>query len=97
MPIRPVSEHLLLLYSLMCVWGAAGGWKGVIHQVELPSLAPNTEYFYRVGDADAGFTDVFSFTTKPLANDSGVYVIGMFGDMGTVCILCFIAFTWTES
>ena len=83
----------------MCVRvrGAACWWQGVIHQVELPSLAPSTGYFYRVGDADAGFTNVFSFTTKPHTNDSGVYVIGMFGDMGTVCILWFIAFTWTES
>jgi len=61
----------------------AGGWKGVIHQVNLTNLAQQTRYYYRVGDAVSGFSDVFSFVTQPVQEDTSTHIVGMFGDMGT--------------
>ena len=52
-------------------------------QVQLSGLAPATRYYYRVGDAQAGWSDTYSFMTEPLLNDPNPQIIGVFGDMGT--------------
>ena len=44
-----------------------GGWLGEVHQAVMTQLAEGTQYWYRVGDAQApgGWSDVFNFTTLP--------------------------------
>jgi hypothetical protein len=42
-----------------------GGWVGEIHAALITDLAPNTTYYYRVGDETGGISDVFQFTTLP--------------------------------
>jgi hypothetical protein len=42
-----------------------GGWVGRIHDVVLTGLTPDTQYFYRVGDEDRGWSSEFDFTTPP--------------------------------
>lgn len=54
---------------------------GYHHTVTLPTLSPATRYYYRVGDAAAGFSDIFSFVTAADTYDDG-YSVAVYGDMG---------------
>ena len=51
----------LLRVSLL---SSQGGWLGEIHQAVMVQLSSDTQYWYRVGDAN-GWSDVFNFTTLP--------------------------------
>ena len=62
----------------------AAEWHGAIHQVLLSDLPPMTRFYYRVGDAKAGWSDTYSFQTQPAPGDTSTHVYGIFGDMGTV-------------
>lgn len=52
----------------------------VFHEVLLRGLQPGTRYFYRVGDPQGGWSEVFSFRTAP----SGVedFLFTAYGDQG---------------
>lgn len=69
----------------------AGGWKGVIHEVELRDLPYGTRVHYRAGDAAGGWTEPSEFRTRPAPGDAahGVDRLAMFGDMGTAIPLGF--------
>lgn len=41
----------------------SGGWVGTIHRAVMKELAPGTTYYYRVGDGDKKWSEVFSFKT----------------------------------
>eukprot|EP00052_Salpingoeca_macrocollata_P016710 m.134920 g.134920 ORF g.134920 m.134920 type:complete len:528 (+) comp20146_c0_seq3:81-1664(+) len=61
-----------------------GGWKGVIHEVVLPVLPPSTRIYYRVGDDQAGWSEVFNVVTPPAAGTlQKPHVFAVYGDMGT--------------
>jgi predicted MPP superfamily phosphohydrolase len=53
---------------------------GVLHEVSLEGLQPDTRYFYRAGDPAAGFSSVSSFTSAPAAPRE--FVFTAFGDHG---------------
>lgn len=52
------------------------------HHVTLPGLEPNTEYFYQVGDATGGFSDILSFKSAPLTGSKHNFKFAVFGDLG---------------
>ena len=54
------------------------GW---MHTVLLDDLRPSTEYFYRVGSDDAGWSSIFSFVNRPADSTESVTLIA-YGDMG---------------
>ena len=59
------------------------GWQGRLHTARMSGLLPNASYFYRVGDAAGGFSEVGEFRT--LAADVGGATplrIGWVADMG---------------
>lgn len=54
-----------------------GGWKGIIHDVILNDLSPDTKYFYVVGDPSTSWSQEYSFVTKPPVTASiNVLVLG---------------------
>ncbi|PRP87670.1 putative purple acid phosphatase 20-like [Planoprotostelium fungivorum] len=57
----------------------SGGWSGRIHRAVMTNLKPNTKYYYQVGGAAAGFSEVYSFYTTPSRD---VYRFAVIGDMG---------------
>jgi hypothetical protein len=54
----------------------------------VPTQAPNTRFYYHVGDALGGWSAVYSIKTPPavgsLVAPEKPLVIATFGDMGTV-------------
>ncbi|CAF1150011.1 unnamed protein product [Didymodactylos carnosus] len=54
---------------------------GFMHTILLNSLRPSTTYFYRVGTDEHGWSSIFSFTNRPVNEDSEVTLIA-YGDMG---------------
>lgn len=54
---------------------------GPLYQVTLRRLKPNTTYTYRVGDADKGWSERFTFRTAP-AKPPAQYVFTAFADQG---------------
>jgi hypothetical protein len=54
---------------------------GFMHTILLNNLQPSTTYFYRVGTDEDGWSSVFSFTNRPVTEDSEVIIIA-YGDMG---------------
>ncbi len=57
----------------------ADDWSGVIHDAPMSDLAAGTEYHYRVGDDEAGWSAVHSFRTSP--SDASRVRIGVIADM----------------
>ncbi|KAK9825687.1 hypothetical protein WJX81_004210 [Elliptochloris bilobata] len=61
---------------------------GTLHTVLLGvgeggPLAPNTQYFYMVGDSDGAQSEALSFTTPPLTGPESLpYRLGLIGDLG---------------
>lgn len=55
---------------------------GFIHHTTLTGLAPNTRYFYRVGDVATGFSQEFSFMSHPGVGPTMSYTFGVVGDLG---------------
>lgn len=54
-----------------------------LHAVTLSGLSPRTQYYYKVGDVDAGVTsDVFSFTTMPNTGPDVPVTFSIIGDLG---------------
>lgn len=53
-----------------------GGFVGYIHHVEVNNLLPQTKYYYRVGDEQAGYSPVHSFINKVPTR------FAIIGDMG---------------
>jgi len=45
-------------------------------------LNPQTTYFYSCGDAEAGFSPVYNFTTAPAAGAEFPYTVALIADMG---------------
>ena len=59
------------------------GWQGTLHTATMSGLLPATRYYYRVGDAAGGFSEIASFRT--LASTVGGATplrIGWVADMG---------------
>jgi Icc-related predicted phosphoesterase len=54
---------------------------GIIHEATLRGLKAGTPYFYRVGDAQGGFSPVYSFRTAPARVEE--FTFTAFGDHGT--------------
>mgnify|MGYP002632187846 CR=1 FL=1 len=54
------------------------GWH---HTAELTDLQPSTTYSYRVGDGDAAWSSIGTFTTAPASSEAPV-ALSIFGDMG---------------
>ena len=56
----------------------------MVHEAVLTNLAPNTQYYYRVGDNVGGWSSVFSFTTLPsdIGSTARPLRIAQIGDMG---------------
>lgn len=52
------------------------------HHVTLLDLNPQTTYFYSCGDAEAGFSPVYNFTTAPAAGAEFPYTVALIADMG---------------
>ncbi|KAH9387759.1 Acid phosphatase type 7 [Tyrophagus putrescentiae] len=59
-----------------------GNRTSFVHRVLLDNLKPSTEYFYRCGSEEFGFTPGFSFTTRPLDQEHWSPRILVFGDLG---------------
>jgi len=60
-----------------------GDWNGIIHTAVMSGLQPNTTYTYRVGDANAGWSSVFTFKTFTSDIGSGTPLrVIVIGDMG---------------
>lgn len=57
----------------------ADGWDGVIHVAIMSDLLPGTEYHYRVGDTEGGWSPIYSFSTE-FSDDTRVR-IGIVADM----------------
>eukprot|EP00752_Nemacystus_decipiens_P008937 g7979.t1 len=55
---------------------------GVLHSAVLEELEPSSTYFYRVGDAELGLSDVRSFTTPGAVGAEQPLVLGILGDLG---------------
>lgn len=47
----------------------------------LENLLPSTEYFYRVGTDQHGWSPIYSFTNRPSNKDQSVYLIA-YVDLG---------------
>jgi hypothetical protein len=60
----------------------AGGWIGAINTATMTGLQPGTEYFYRVGGDNSGWSNVTSFTTFAAVLPANFSFI-VFGDMGS--------------
>ena len=56
---------------------------GFLFQVLLANLTQNTRYYYRVGDATAGWSQTYTFVTETSLDDDSEHIVGLFGDMGT--------------
>jgi hypothetical protein len=54
-----------------------------LHFATMTGLAPSTQYFYRVGDPSAGWSDTHAFTTAPPVGPAAYPVNFLtYGDMG---------------
>lgn len=53
---------------------------GVLHEVLLTGLKPNTQYYYRAGDPEGGWSGIYSFRTAPARVQD--FVFTAFGDHG---------------
>jgi hypothetical protein len=53
---------------------------GMLHEVLLEDLKPETKYFYRCGSPDYGWSEEYSFVTSPHEGYSSVSFI-FYGDM----------------
>merc|ERR1719247_4060448 len=54
---------------------------GFHHSVSLDALAWNTQYFYRVGANETGWSPVSSFVTAPI-DPASSFTVSIFGDLG---------------
>lgn len=54
---------------------------GIIHEATMRGLKAGTRYYYRVGDAQGGFSPVYSFQTAPAQVEE--FTFTAFGDHGT--------------
>eukprot|EP00043_Microstomoeca_roanoka_P020835 m.254205 g.254205 ORF g.254205 m.254205 type:complete len:458 (-) comp17801_c0_seq1:293-1666(-) len=54
------------------------------HHVTLYKLQPNTRYFYQVGDASGGWSQVLSFKSAPLSSPNMPLDFAVWGDLGVV-------------
>jgi len=59
---------------------------GIIHDVLLKVLLPNTRYYYKFGSGNY-FSDVYNFTTPLPAGDATEHKVLTFGDHGVVSLL----------
>lgn len=55
---------------------------GVLHSAVLEELKPSSTYFYRVGDAELGLSDVRNFTTPGALGTERPLVLGILADLG---------------
>lgn len=55
---------------------------GVLHSAVLEDLEPSSTYFYRVGDAEHGLSDVRNFTTPGALGAEQPIVLGILADLG---------------
>ena len=54
---------------------------GYMHTILLENLLPSTQYFYRVGTDQHGWSQIYSFTNRPSNKEQSVYLIA-YGDLG---------------
>lgn len=55
---------------------------GVLHSAVIDGLEPSSTFFYRVGDADLGLSNVRNFTTPGVVGPDQPVVLGVLGDLG---------------
>lgn len=55
------------------------------HVVVLSSLRPETQYYYVVGDADAGYSKTFKFTSAPRNHAQKNVSVVLFGMLARPC------------
>ena len=80
----PGAHHLTAHGSSTVDFGEhAFGWRGRLHRATMTGLTPGVRYYYRVGDAVGGFSDLRSFVA--LLPDAGTRTplrIAFIADMG---------------
>lgn len=54
----------------------------MLHSAVLDGLEPSSTFFYRVGDADLGWSTVRNFTTPGAVGAQQPLVLGILGDLG---------------
>ena len=55
----------------------------LFHHVTIQNLAPNTQYYYKVGDPKLGMSQEFNFTSPPAVGTSSYpFVLGVVADTG---------------
>lgn len=59
---------------------------GYLHTVRLTDLRPSTIYFYRVGNDQDGWSNIYEFLTRPSLNDENEVNLIAYGDMGVTPI-----------
>ena len=59
-----------------------GYTSGSIYHQHLTGLTPGTTYYYQVGDATSGVSDVFNFTSHPGTALVPGYTFAIIGDLG---------------
>eukprot|EP00049_Salpingoeca_infusionum_P008354 m.136043 g.136043 ORF g.136043 m.136043 type:complete len:462 (-) comp13988_c0_seq1:268-1653(-) len=52
------------------------------HHAKIGPLSPSTTYYYQVGDATGGFSDVLSFQSAPLSTPNARLDFAVWGDLG---------------
>jgi len=52
----------------------------IIYKVTLKKLKPNTTYYYKCGSDETGWSETFSFKSKPKLGDRTPFTVGVFGD-----------------
>ena len=55
---------------------------GYLHTILLRDLRPSTIYFYQVGTAEQGWSNIYQFLTRPPWNDESEVNLIAYGDMG---------------
>eukprot|EP01060_Flectonema_neradi_P028171 TRINITY_DN378_c0_g1_i5.p1 TRINITY_DN378_c0_g1~~TRINITY_DN378_c0_g1_i5.p1 ORF type:complete len:562 (+),score=143.07 TRINITY_DN378_c0_g1_i5:55-1686(+) len=61
------------------------GRKWYTHVATMNSLLENTEYYYKVGNNNTGFSDVFKVMNRRTATTAKPFKHILFGDMGSAC------------
>ena len=71
------------VYNNAATGAAAAYYETFNHHVTLGTLAPNTQYFYIVGDDASGWSKEYTFKSAPTYNQlRGNFSFFVFGDMG---------------
>lgn len=68
--------------SSQYTFAASGYVSPYLHHALLENLPTNTQYFYRVGSDESGWSPVFNFTSHPGVGPDMPMLFGLIGDLG---------------